>query len=270
MIPDNDDSEDDLYLCDVIQRTSLPKLTVSHQNFRSHIRSKPSKSYSRLRLHTFPQMSFRRTRPRVCRHEIRRKWLEFRNTNPALGTQNIDMTPSNDIQTVNPIMEDNDNFGHLELTWDHSSDLNSGEYKDFELELSKIACEVVNTVLQEEDDDDQIVNTENAGSVLELAALDKPSNRLELSNGMITEGRVYDVGNQLQYAQSLLVEHEGQPSNALGIISSKETVFVKRKRLSSSASHTSTKGLEEKSSRKKKRRSKTEWFIKKMTFSKKK
>ena len=83
-------------------------------------------------------------------------------------------------------------------------------------------------------------------------------NRIDLTDENCARGRVYNVENKLKSIE----RHSQGPSVQ---VYAKESVFLKRKRLTSSSS---SKGLIENTG-KKHSKSKTQWFIKKMTFSRK-
>ena len=143
-----------------------------------------------------------------------------------------------------PIAEED--FGILpnpfDLTWDHTIDIGTAEYpeqvSDTEDELSKIANEVAASVLNE-DEENVVVN-----------------HRLELANESIIPGRVYELSNRLEAAQSLI--HIPQSKD----------VMIKQKRLNKSAPvlDKSVQNLKEKEPTRKKD-SKLQRFVKKLTVS---
>ena len=130
----------------------------------------------------------------------------------------------------------------LDLTWDHTTDIGTAEYpeqvSDTEDELSKIANEVVASVLNE-DEENVVVN-----------------HRLELANESIIPGRVYELSNRLEAAQSLI--HIPQSKD----------VMIKKKRLNKSVPvlDKSVQNLKEKEPTEKKD-SKLQRFVKKLTVS---
>ena len=138
---------------------------------------------------------------------------------------NIDVIHTGECHTVNPFDGNNEDFGNLELTRDKSTDPHSEECTDLNHALSKIACEVVHSVLQ--DDEEQVPDIGN--KVPNSRSDSKNVNRLELIHGNIVEGRVYDVSNQLQNVPKSLLNHQDLPSRPVEPVSNNEAVLINRR-----------------------------------------
>ena len=139
-------------------------------------------------------------------------------------------------------------FGHLHLDWDHSSDLSTPMY-DVEDDAYKLACSVAEHALDYEDDvfENDTLAEEDVDNHARV-----PLN-LHLLGENVQRGRVYRLESKLPIPLDLHIrEREIEPGKV-----------YKLKRLSSS-----TKPKKSKKSKSNRKRA-VNWFIKKMTFARK-
>ena len=197
---------------------------------------KPSKTYSRPRLNTFPLMSSKRFIPRHQRlspQGVYHRWLLYKNSEPP--DLSIDTLPSISSSIVETLDDNNDAFGVLQ---DDSDDETVGY-------LAIVAEQVALEALDEDDevfDDDQFNQSDHNLAMME------DRNQLDLQGDFVQPGRVYRLDNRLAV--------------------SSDKIYIKQKRLVGSSA-SSTGDTRDKKMKKKKNKSKIRWFIKKMVFSKK-
>ena len=239
VLPNDDEPEHFVYI-DHSNELSNSKPLCQSSRSKNVLKPKQTTGYRRLRLHTYPAMK-KKGKPRILASKVHERWLKFRNRPPditpvpgpiAYSANEID-APLNHQAHIDPLPAGAEDFGVIpnpaELTWDHTSDINTPEYPDIisdtEEDLFRIANEVANTALNEEE------------------TSEFHHNRLQLMDDQVLPGRVYNLRNRLDAAQSLIQTNE---------------VIIKQKRLNKSAPMTS---------KTKKKNSKVQWFVKKLTVS---
>ena len=151
--------------------------------------------------------------------------------------------------------ENDPDFGHIHLTWDHSSDLSTPMY-DTEDDTSRLAFSMAKKVLEgEEEIDDEVFN-----DAILFPAEDQQRDallplNLHLVGDDVQRGRVYRLESRLPVPLDLHIrEREIEPGKVYRL-----------KRL-----HSSNKPTEKKDTKPTyKKKKAVQWFIKKLTFAKK-
>ena len=153
--------------------------------------------------------------------------------------------------------ENDPDFGHIHLSWDHSSDLSTPMY-DTEDETSRLAFSMAEKVLEDEGEDE--IDDEVFDDAILFPAEDQqrkavlPLN-LHLVGDDVQRGRVYRLESRLPVPLDLHIrEREIEPGKVYRL-----------KRLHSNNKPTEKKDTKPTSKKKKA----VQWFIKKLTFAKK-
>ena len=246
ILPDDTDMDDDICiddkLNDGIDRVEDLASPSSNDGEGPNIPlEKPTKTYARPRLNTFPQMSSKRLLPRHQRFSPQRvyqRWLLYKNSEPP--DISIDTQPSISSSVVEPWPDNPDDFGVLDNTEDEIE-------HDLYLVANQVALEALDEIDEVFDDDQH-----NVG-ILE------DRNQLDLIDDIVQRNRVYRLDNRLAV--------------------SSDKIYIKQKRLVGPSTSSASDPFEKRNSvgesidknkKKKKNKSKIRWFIKKMTFSKQK
>ena len=198
------------------------------------------------RHHTFPQEENRTVPPAALQVPV--QLLQQRREPPDRQENAIDNLLSVCSSIVEPMPGVDDDFGRLE--WDHTSDVHTPSYDETDDDLSRVATNVALEALAEDDQvfedfdlfDDDPVSEQNEDA--DMAMLED-RNQLDLSGDLVQPGRVYRLDNRLAVSSDMFL--------------------VKQKRLVGSSST----GGKLRTHKKKKDKSKIQWFVRKLVFSKK-
>ena len=155
------------------------------------------------------------------------------------------------------------NFGvipnTLDLSWDHTTDLDSPIYAEPEDSSPHIAVSVAESVLQE--NDQNLITTSDVQSELTIR-------RLDLIPNTFNQRQVYDVTRKLDSIQHLLDDPNTQ-MRRLRVPTVLNSVLIKQKRLSSSSANPiNDKKTDKKRISSQRSKSRIQWFVRKLTFNK--
>ena len=215
---------------------------------------KSAKTYRRHRLNTFPQVSMKKLRSphqHFSPRSVYERWLRTRARGKTSQKHpQIDTLPSISSSIVEPQPGVEEDFGELDisqLSWDHTSDVNTPSYDDEpDDDLSRVAKQVALNALSEIDDVFEDVQLFDDVPGDHNIAMMEDRNQLDLIGDFAQPGRVYRLDNRLAV--------------------STDKILIKQKRLVGSTS-SSTADMPKK--KKIKQKSKIRWFVKKLVFSKK-
>ena len=228
---------------------------------------KPARTYHRLRLNTFPQVSQTNLRSDYHQYSPRsvfKRWQLSQRGNP--GNHVIDILPSTSSSIVEPLPGVEEDFGVLDtsqLSWDHTIDVHTPSYDETDDDLARVAKQVALHALDEFDEvfeDAQLFDDIPVQPEAHNQAMMQDINQLNLSGEFVQPGRVYRLDNRLAVTtDKLLIKQKRLVGSAC---SSNDKLINSKQRSSSLGAKLDKKD-------KKKKKSKIRWFVKKLVFAKK-